>query len=106
MEDLLFLDAQTKDEELRLTSFSSDITDTVIDFKKWVDEMSIKPDDLWYADVFSHISDKVVEHIASLHLEDNGCVLIHKPEKVVKNPYKRINPYRHYPWWQFWKKGI
>ena len=66
------LDTQTKKGE-RMTSFALEIKDALLDFQKWVDEIKLSEEDIWYADVFEFVSQK---HIAVVHLDDRRLAII------------------------------
>lgn len=89
MSSIYFLDAQTNDRRERITSFDDGLEGLARDFQAWVREKHIRPGDIWYADVFEHIAKGNDRHAYTFTLQEDGSVLIHVPEKPVKNPYKR-----------------
>lgn len=88
-----FLDARTKDDMLRLNSFSDDLVDLVNDFRDWIKENSIPDRMLWYADVFNA---DTLEHLGCLKMTDNAVVMDAPPKGVKVNPFKRRRPLRYW----------
>ena len=91
MSDILFLDAQTFDEEFRLTSFADDIILLAQDYQSWAEEKGYKQEHMWYSDVFRYNEKKPKkpDHVASFVIEEDGSVSAMPPQKEVRNPYKR-----------------
>lgn len=85
---ILFLDAQTKDQNQRVTSFGDDVESLVLDFSNWMHEHEIDFSDLWYADIFESV-DKKATHIAKVGFsEDEGFYVEGTPGSTL-NPYTR-----------------
>jgi len=87
--NLLFLDAQTNDKSERITAFGDGLEGLAREFQDWIKEKNIKPEDIWYADIFEHIAKNMNRHAYSLNLLQCGDIEVMTPLNPVKNPYKR-----------------
>ena len=83
---LYFLDSQTKNAKRRVTVFGEDAADCIRDFQKWMEDLELTKDDLWYADVFDIFERK---RLYSLEVEDEGVYLVKVPEDDGINPLRR-----------------
>jgi len=95
MDELYFLDAQTHNKQERITAFGGDYESLTKDFRDWVTSKHLTPKDIWYADIFEHISKNQERHIFSLKLLESGEIEVRTPLKPVKNAYRRGNKLFH-----------
>lgn len=84
---VLFLDTQTNNKELRMTSFADDYSSLINDFFNWKREHTIKKEDLWYADIFTAANHNT-QHIASLEIvSDDEMLIVPAPKGSTLTPY-------------------
>ena len=82
----IFLDARTKDCCHRVSSFSEDLESCMRDYEDWIDELHLRREDIWYADIFDIRSLKLLYR---LQIEDDGIVAIVAPDNLRIHPFRR-----------------
>ncbi len=83
--ELYYLDAKTKDNEFRITTFSYRLEDLVKDFAQWMKAQELRMPDISYAKVFDSYSVAVAE----LLTDEDGVVFLCPLTPTTKDKLKR-----------------
>jgi len=86
MSNILFLDAQTKKDGDRITSFADTVEDLLRDYQGWVKERGFSQKDIWYANIFDGDSSK---HLAKAIILEDAAIEVQPVSNSKVNPYKR-----------------
>lgn len=90
-DELYYLDAQTKDEEYRVTTFSCVLEDLVEDFAQWMRDRDITFTNIDYAVVYRADD---FEPVADLVMSNDGYVVLTKREPDTRFFHRLIVAFR------------
>ncbi len=82
----IFMDAKTKDNHLRVTSFSVNLEQCMRDYQDWVEENHLRREDIWYADIFDTIT---LKYLYKLEIDEGGIAAVAVPDDLRIDPFRR-----------------